>query len=242
LTGPCSPGHHATLALPNVEASGRLSFSRLELARTWSEPGERPENRGYSYLKPGIELKDLRAAPCIDGSATDLLRYPTRRGYEDIALLCADPGLTLAWSAVAVPDSGFVWFALRSPKQQASTLLWFSNGGRHYASSSGRHINVLGVEDVTAFFHIGLRSSCRANVLNESGIPTCLNPDAAGRLSIPYIQGVARIPPGFDELLEIEPMAGQARLVLHAKSGVTVEVNCRIDFLDTGLLPELEFT
>lgn len=242
LTGPCSPGHHATLALPNVEGAGRLSFSRLALAHTWFEPIERPENQGYSYLQPGVEIKDLRAAPCSDGSATDLLRYPARRGYEDIVLICADPTLPLAWSAITVPEQGFVWFALRNPKQLASTLLWFSNGGRHYAPWSGRHLNVLGVEDITAFFHIGLNSSCRTNMLNERGIPTCLNPDAAGSLSIPYIQGVARIPAEFDEVLDVEPQPGQAGILLRAKSAVVVEVSCRIDFLRTGLLPELGFT
>ena len=242
LTGPCSPGHHATLVLPNTEGAGRLSFSRLALAHTWLEPIEHPENHGYSYLQPGVEIKDLRAAPCSDGSATDLLRYPARRGYEDLALLCADPTLPLAWSAITVPDQRFAWFALRNPKQLASTLLWFSNGGRHYVPWSGRHLNVLGIEDITAFFHIGLNSSCRANMLNERGIPTCLNPDAAGRLSIPYIQGVARIPPEFDQVLDIEPQHDQSAVLLRSKSGVTVEVNCRIEFLNTGLLPELGFT
>jgi hypothetical protein len=242
LTGPCNPGHHATLALPNKEGTGRLSFSRLALAHTWLEPIERPENHGYSYLQPGVGITDLRAAPCSDGSTTDLLRYPARRGYEDLALLCADPTLPLAWSALTVPDQRFAWFALRNPKQLASTLLWFSNGGRHYAPWSGRHINVLGIEDITAFFHIGLNSSCRPNILNERGIPTCLHPDATGRLSIPYIQGVARIPPEFDEVLDIEPQPGQPAVLLRAKSGVTVEVDCRTDFLNTGLLPELGFT
>lgn len=242
LTGPCSPGHHATLGLPNVEGVGRLSFSRLAMALTWSEPIERPENRGYSCLKSGVELKDLRAAPCSDGSTTDLLRYPARRGYEDIALLCADPSVPLAWSAVAVPHRGFAWFALRSPQQLASTLLWFSNGGRHYLPWSGRHLNVLGVEDITAFFHVGLNGSCRTNLLNERGISTCLKPDAAGRVSIPYIQGVARIPREFDEVRDIEPQPDRGAILLRAQSGAVVEVGCRVDFLRTGLLPELEFT
>jgi hypothetical protein len=241
LTGPCSPGHHATLALPNVEGAGRLSFSRLALARTWFEPLERPENDGYSSLQPGVEISELRAAPCADGSTTDLLSYPARRGYEDVALLCADQTLRLAWSAITVPSQGFVWFALRNPKQLASTLLWFSNGGRRYPPWNGRHLNVLGIEDITAFFHVGLNSSCRANMLNERGIPTCLIPDG-GRLSIPYIQGVARIPPGFDEVQDIEPLPGKASALLRAKSGVVVEVSCQIDFLDTGLLPDLGFT
>lgn len=242
LTGPCNPGHHATLALPNVEGAGRLSFSRLALAHTWFEPIERSENDGYSCLQPGIEIEDLRVAPCCDGTTTDLLLYPARRGYEDVALLCADPTLSLAWSAITVPGQGFVWFALRNPKQLASTLLWFSNGGRHYVPWSGRHVNVVGIEDITAFFHVGLNSSCRANMLNERGIPTCLRPDAVGNISIPYIQGVARVPPEFDEVQHIEPHRSRGVVQLRAKSGVAVEVSCRVNFLDAGLLPELGFT
>jgi hypothetical protein len=100
-------------------------------------------------------LSRERAVPCIDGSVTDLCRYPARRRFEDVAILCADPTLDLAWSAVTLPEARYAWFALRDPRQLASTLLWFSNGGRDFAPWNGRHINVLDIEDVTAFFHVG---------------------------------------------------------------------------------------
>lgn len=240
LTGPINPGHHATLAFPDVERAGRLSFSRFVHARTNFKPTERPENRGYSWLKPDAEISDLRAVPCIDGSMTDLSRYPARRGFEDIAILCTDPNVELGWSAVTFPDWGFVWFALRNPKQLASTLLWFSNGGRHFPPWNGRHVNVLGVEDITGFFHVGLAASCRANLLTARGIRTCLEPGADGRLSIPYIQGVVRIPSGFCQLARIEPQPHGGGVVLVAESGAAVEVRCQIDFLRTGRLPGLE--
>jgi hypothetical protein len=240
LTGPINPGHHATLAFPDVEGAGRLSFSPLIHARTFYEPIERAERGGYTCLKPNTEFTDLTDVPCIDGSTTDLTRYPARRGFEDIAILCADPNLEMAWSAVTFPDQRFVWFALRNPKQLTCTLLWFSNGGRHYAPWNGRHINVMGIEDITAFFHVGLSASCWPNLLTKRGIRTYLEPDAHGRLSIPYIQGVARIPGGFDRLAEIRPAQGRDAISLIADSGTSVEVPCQIDFLRTGQLPALD--
>jgi hypothetical protein len=241
LIGPINPGHHATLAFPDIQGAGSLSFSRLVHARTYIEPTERPENRGYSWLKPNTEISNLRAVPCIDGSTTDLCRYPARRGFEDIAILCADPDLKFAWSALTFPERGFVWFALRDPKQLASTLLWFSNGGRHFSPWNGRHINVMGIEDITGFFHVGLAASCRKNLLTERGIRTCLEPDAQGRLSIPYIQGVARIPAGFDRVAAIEPHPNGSSVTLRAESGAIIEAFCQIDFLRTGKLPGMGF-
>jgi hypothetical protein len=141
---------------------------------------------------------------------------------------------------VTCPAQRFVWFALRNAQQLASTLLWFSNGGRHFPPWNGRHVNVLGVEDITGFFHVGLAASCRPNPLSERGIRTCLVPDAEGRLSISYIQGVARVPAGFDRVAVIEPQAPGGSVVLHAESGLAVEVHCHVAFLRSGTLPGVE--
>lgn len=236
LTGPINPGHHATLAVPGP---ARLSFSSLIHARTYVEPTARPEDRGYSWLKTDQEIVDLHAAPCIDGSITDLCSYPARRGFEDLALLCADPTQEFAWSAVTFSEQRFVWFSLRDPKQLASTLLWFSNGGRHFPPWNGRHVNVLGVEDITAYFHAGLAASSRDNPLNARGIPTALRPDAQGQFSIFYLQGVARVPPDFDCVANIEGHWRDHSIVLRAASGATVAIPCNLDFLRTGTLPGL---
>ncbi|MBL8270756.1 hypothetical protein [Steroidobacter sp.] len=240
LTGPVNPGHHATLAFPDEEGTARLSFSSLLHAQTYFEPTALPKDRGYSWLKPDADIADLRDVPCIDGSSTDLTRYPARRGFEDLAILCADPAQEFAWSAVTCPEQRYVWFALRDPKQLAATLLWFSNGGRHFAPWNGRHINVLGVEDITAFFHVGAAASCRENFLSARGIQTCLHSDARGRLSISYIQGVAHIPPDFDCVADIEGHWRDNNIVLRAESGAAVAVRCHLDFLRMGTLPGLE--
>jgi len=240
LTGPCNPGHHATLGFPARAGAGKLSFSRLVHARTFFQALEHPPNRGYSWFKPDVEITDLRAIPGIDGSTTDLCRYPARTGFEDIAILCADPALEFAWSSVTFTKEGYVWFALRDPKQLASTLLWFSNGGRHFPPWNGRHLNVMGIEDISAFFHVGIAASCADNPLSRLGVRTCIAPNSDGRLSIPYIQGVARVPAEFDQVAKIERGAQGDGLSLVAESGVMVDIPCRIDFLRGGNLPGLD--
>jgi hypothetical protein len=184
-----------------------------------------------------VAITDLREVPCIDGSITDLTRYPAREGFEDLAILCTDPTVELAWSAVTFPERGYVWFSLRDPRQLTCTLLWFSNGGRDYPPWNGRHVNVMGIEDMTGYFHLGLAASCRDNPLTERGVRTSLDPDEKGRISIPYIQGVARIPQGFDQVAAIEALRDEAGVLLRADSGIEVTLPCHAEFLETGHIP-----
>jgi hypothetical protein len=97
----------------------------------------------------------------------------------------------------------------------------------------------MAIEDITAYFHAGLAASSRDNSLNVRGIPTCLRPDAHGRLSISYLQGVARIPADFDCVADIEGHWRDNSIVLRAASGAAVAVHCHLDFLRTGTLPGL---
>lgn len=239
LAGPVNPGHHATLAFPDRKRAGRLSFSRFAFARTYFELTERQETGGRSCFKPDVEITDLQAVPCADGSTTDLTAYPARSGFEDVAILCADPTLDLGWSAVTFPEHRFVWFALRNPHDLTCTLLWFSNGGRDYAPWNGRHVNVIGVEDMTGFFHVGLAASCRPNTLTARGIRNCLQADANGSLSIPYIQAVARIPEGFDRVAAIEKEPNGSGVRITASSGRVALVPCDLDFLRSGQLSQM---
>lgn len=96
-----------------------------------------------------------------------------------------------------------MWFSIKDPQLLASTVLWSSNGGRHYAPWKGRHRGVLGIEEVTAYFHFGLAESARENALTGAGIPTALRLRADTPLTIPYIMGVAPLPEGFDRLRSI---------------------------------------
>ena len=240
LVGALNPGHHATLGFSNIADPAQLSFSAFRFGRTYFEAAVHPESPKGSCFRPDAVFSDLCQVPGIDGSVIDVRLFPARCDYDDIAILCAKPGLKLAWSAATYRQQGFVWFALRDPRHLSSTMLWFSNGGRQSPPWNGRHVNVLGIEDITAYFHVGLNASLRPNPLSERGVPTCLKPGRGGRISIPYIQGVARVPEQFDCVTAIN--AGRNEIELVAKTGVAVRVSCQVDFLRTGRLHGLNFS
>jgi hypothetical protein len=229
MSGPMNMGHHTMLKFPDRIGAGRLSTSTRAHCQVFVEPVERPELRGYSVLKPGAVFEDLAAVPMVTGEMADLSRFPARRGFEDIAILAADPDQPVAWSAVAFPEEGYVWFSLRDPRVLASTLLWMSNGGRHYPPWNGRHINVMGVEDITGFFHCGLAESAAPNALNQRGVQThhVLSPEEP--FAVKYIMGLAAIPRRFDRVRDIVLEANAARLV--SDTGLEVKTPLNAGFL-----------
>jgi len=233
MEGLINPGHHANLRFPDSPHSGRLAFSPFIHAQVYVQPTERPENKGYSILQPGAVITDLTNVPTITGEFTDLTTYPARRGFEDIVILCSDPSLDFAWSSVTFPEGGYLWLALKDPKILTSTLLWMSNGGRHYEPWNGRHVNVMGLEDITAFFHEGISESVNPNHLNDLGIPTAIPLTPEKPTSIHYIQGVVRIPKRFDRVADIK-RRGENELVIISQNGRQVTLECKINFLYNG--------
>ena len=229
MRGPMCFGHHAMLKFPDHEGAGRYSCSKWTHGQVFPEPCELPENKGYSILKPGAIFNDLSRVPTITGATTDLTRYPARRGFEDVVSLAADTTLPIAWNAVAFPDEGYAWFSLRDPKILASTMLWMSNGGRWYAPWNGRHVNVLGIEDNTAFYHYGLADAVGPNAHNAIGIKTSLELDPAKPLTVNYITGVAPITKSFDTVVDIKFDADSISLI--GKDGSAVNVAVDLKFL-----------
>src|SRR5690606_40271673 len=125
----------------------------------------------------------------------------------DLVLLASDPAAALGWTAVTFPAEGFVWFTLKDPRVLRQTVLWLSNGGRHYPPWSGRHTNVLGLEEVTSYFHLGLAASAAPNPLSERGIPTSVDLD--GRpFTVACIAAVAAVPEGFDHVADVRAHEG----------------------------------
>jgi hypothetical protein len=181
-------------------ATPRFFPSHAQVFPDWFE---QPENRGYQSLKPAAEFRALERAPLLHGGTTDLTRYPARRGFEDLVMLTADPKLPFAWNAVTFPRERYVYFALRDPRQLRHTILWISNGGRHYPPWNGRHTSVMGIEDTTSYFHYGLAESAKPNPLNRRGIPTALTMNPKKPAVVNYIFGVAEIPAGFDRVKNI---------------------------------------
>ena len=149
-------------------------------------------------------------------------------------ILASDPSLPFAWTAVVFPKQRYVWFALKDPRILRQTVFWISNGGRHYSPWSGRHVGVMGLEEVTSYFAYGLAESVRSNPLSERGIPTVQKLDPQRTLVVPYITGVASIPAGFDRVREIIPSGDERSASLVSHSGKTIRTPLRTDFLRAG--------
>jgi len=229
MSGPMSMGHHATLKFPDQVGAARISTSALIHRQVYVEPTESPERLGYSILKPGAVFDDLQSVPTITGEFADLSRYPARRGFEDIAILVADPKLSVAWTAVAFVDEGYVWFSLRDPRVLVSTLLWMSNGGRHYPPWSSRHINVMGLEDITSFFHSGLAESAAPNPLSKRGLKTHHVLNSKDPFSVRYIMGLAAIPKRFGRVCDI--VVNEKSVTLVGATGLKVSTPANTRFL-----------
>jgi hypothetical protein len=228
--GPMCVGHHALVRFPDSPGSGVVSTSRFVHAQVLPDLFERPENRGYQSLKPDAAFRSLDRVPTLTGELADVSRFPARRGYDDLVMLSADPKLPFAWNAVTFPRERHVYFALRDPEQLRHTILWISNGGRHYAPWNGRHTSVMGIEDTTSYFHYGLAESAKPNPLSRRGIPTTVTLSQRSPVAINYIVGVAAIPAGFDRVRSIRAMNGGIELV--ADSGKRASAALDLGFLN----------
>ena len=234
MSGLMNPGHHAMLKFPDEPGSGRVSTSPFVYGQVFPRPFEFPERGGYSCLKPGAEFDSLERVPTVTGEVADLSCYPARRGFEDLVMLVSDDQAPFAWTAVAFPKQRFVWFALKDPRVLRETVFWISNGGRHYPPWKGRHVGVLGIEDVTANFHLGLADSAGPNPISAKGFPTCLKLRPRKPLVVPYIMGVVKIPAGFDRVTSIQPGPGLQAITLRAASGTQARAAVKLEFLQAG--------
>lgn len=232
MEGPMCFGHHPCLKFPDEPGSGLLAFSPFVYGQVFPEPVETAETQGRSILSPGAVFSSLDQVPMVNGNLTDLGRYPDRRGYEDIAMIVTDPSLSLGWTAVSFPTEGYVWFALKDPKVLAGTVFWISNGGRDSAPWNGRHFSVMGLEDVTSYFHPGLAESVGPNPFRDQGFQTFVELDKDKPLIVNYIMGIARTPQGFGRVREVQAEEGQIQLI--DQSGLRVKASVDAGFLKSG--------
>ncbi len=235
MGGPMTPGHHAMLKFPETPGSGAVSTSKFTAAQVLPVPFEQPENYGYSALKPDAVFKTLERVPRLDGTVADLTRYPARKGYDDLVMLTADATLPFAWTAATFAEEGHVWFALRDPRVLRHTILWMSNGGRHYAPWNGRHTAVLGLEELTGYFHLGLAESVKPNPISQRGVPTTVALNPKKPTTVNYIMAVAAVPKGFDRVKTIRAVAAGksvgAGVELIAESGKRATCALDVGFL-----------
>jgi len=226
-SGPINFGHHAMLAFDSEH--GNVSTSRFVRGQVFPGEFEKAAEGGYSSLKPGALFNDLAKVPAADGSFADLSRYPAREGFEDLVMLSSKPGTKFGWTAVTFPKARYVWFSLKDPRVLASTVLWHSNGGRHYPPWNGRHRRVLGLEEVTSYFHYGLAESVAPNEVSQAGIPTCVILSSQQPLVVNTILGVAAIPNGFDRVKSIKP--GDGEILLESMNGKSARSKIDTSFI-----------
>jgi hypothetical protein len=226
--GPLSVGHHAMLRFPEEPGSGLIATSPFVRGQVLPTPFEDPAQRGYSSLQPGAEFTSLAEVPLANGGTTDLSVYPARRGFDDLVMITAAPDLPFAWNAVTFPAQRYVWFSLRDPRVLRHTILWISNGGRHYAPWNGRHTGVLGLEDTTSYFHYGQAESAGANPRRRLGLPTTLTLDPRRPTTVRTLMGVAEVPTRFGRVERIEPAPGGVVLVSAQGGRVPVAVDLNL--------------
>ncbi|MFZ4681883.1 MAG: hypothetical protein ACOYMS_05245, partial [Terrimicrobiaceae bacterium] len=231
-TGPMNPGHHAMLAFPAGGPGGRISTSPIGFGQVYPGRFEDPVQGGYSSLKQGAEFRALDRVPLAAGGFADLTRYPAREGFEDLVMVSAKPGGDFAWTAAVFSGEGYVWFSLKDPRVLASTVMWHSNGGRHYPPWNGRHRRVLGLEEVTSYFHEGLAESAAKNPVKARGIPTTLRLNSKRPTVVNVIMGVAAVPEGFGVVRTI--VRKNSAIILRGSAGHRVTVPLDWEFLYGG--------
>lgn len=229
-------GHHATLAMPEKEGAVRIATSPFKFGMTCPSLFSDPKQREYQALLPGARWTELTKVPVAwkNAPAADLTRLPARYGYADLVQVVNDPKSSgPAWTTATFTEAGYLWFSLKDATVLNSTVFWMENHGRHGHPWNGRN-NCLGLEDVTAFFADGLAASTRENVLTKEGVATALELSADKPTVVNYIQGVAKIPAGFENVKSLEFTPGTVTFV--STTGQRVPAPVRHEFLTTGKL------
>ena len=229
FSGPMSLGTHPCLRMPEGEGSARVSAGGWEWGEVVPLPFEDPALGGYSALQTGARFESLAAVPLANGGMADLSRCPARAGFDDLVMLVGRAGRSLGWSAVTFPDEGWAFIQLKNPEVLRHTLLWHSNGGRHYAPWNGRHRRVLGLEETTSYFAYGLAESAKPNALKRAGYPTTVTLSQKTPLRVAHILAVAAIPRGFDVVADVVSVPGG--VVLTAGNGKTARAVVDVGFL-----------
>lgn len=199
--GPASLGHHATFP---GDTKKNISTSSIKFGYTNKYESSSYNGGEYYSLASLKKFESLEKVPAIwkDKEFTDCSIFPAREGFVDILQVYNEPQKDFAWSAVTVPEEGYLWFSLKDSGILPSTVLWMENKGRHQSPWNGRNC-CIGVEDVCSSFADGLAVSAKENFLNKEGIKTCHQIKADSDLYVNYIQGIVRIPEGFDRVKTI---------------------------------------
>ncbi len=217
-------GHHLML---KADSLLKLSFSHWVFGGTPPYPVESNPKLGRSLLKYPQEFDDLTNVNLATGNKVDLSNYPVLEKSEEILMLIADDKLPFSWSAVVNNNEGWLLFAIKYPRVLRNTILWLSNEGRDYPPFSRRHKNVIGIEEVTGFYHLGHKASISANYLKEKGYPTSIELNREKEFKIKYLFGVLPVTSGFGKVRLIEPYKDGINITDENKNKIFTKVNLK---------------
>ena len=228
--GAVSAAHHVMVHMAD---GGDLAFSRKQAAETPPDALESDPARGRSILAYPARSDDPTDFPLANGSAVDLTRYPVGERHEDFVTLIEEPGASLGWTVVSRRAERDRVIVLKQPAVLPVTMLWMSNGGRDYAPWSGRHTEVLGIEDARAS-PLGHAHSCVENDWNRNGIPTAFQLAEARTVTMRQVIGGCSVDPGEPGISDIAP--GPGRLALKGAGGFSRSLSYDESFLSVPVL------
>jgi hypothetical protein len=230
FAGPTTLGHHATLAADTPLA---LNTAPLRMGITDADGAAHYADGEYYALPRETSFTDLARVPTVwrDAPTTDASVFPARRGFVDIVQVVPDYGGGIGWFTATAMEAGWLWFSLKDPVLQPTTVLWMENGGRHGAPWNGRN-RCIGIEDVCGYAATGLAPSLKRNPLTDADVPTTVTLDESRPTTVNYIHGVCRIPKGFDRVTSVE--ISDDGVTFAASSGATATAPVDTTFIRTG--------
>jgi hypothetical protein len=225
-----SVAHHPTLQCPLAPGGAIIDIAPPLLGWTLPMPVEIPENRGYGLLKPNVEVTDRTKVPTVYGGFADVSRYPMRHGHEDGVMFVSDPSRDFAWTALSMPEKGLLYFQLKDPKVFSETIFWMCDGGRHVAPWGGRTLGIIGAEEITGYFWIGIKQSIEPNFISGKGYRTHVDFTKDRPQDFRLIMGTIPVGRDFSGVADIvRKDAGTITVV--GRGGQKIDVRCRVDEL-----------
>jgi hypothetical protein len=224
LDGDFSYGSHPVLDLSGLrEEAGRVTVSPFRWASVFPGAFSNPADGESQALAEGARFMNLREVPLARGGTTDLTKFPSRPGNDDLVMMvneASTPEQPFAWSAVVL--DGYVWFSLKNPADFPATMFWLSNGGRTATPWNGRHLGRIGIEDVCSYFASGVDIS-RQDLLSAERVPTTRHFKPDETVSLRTIQAVAAVDSSFGAVSNILP-AGEVSVMIEGESGTQIIV------------------
>jgi hypothetical protein len=222
--------HHPTLQCPDAPGSAIVDISPPLAGFTLPVPVDVPENKGYGLLVPNVPVTDRTKVPTVYGGFADVSRYPVRRGHEDGVLYVSDPSRNFTFTSVTMPEKGLLYFQIKDPRVFSETIFWMCDGGRYSAPFNGRATGVLGTEEITGYFWMGLKPSIEPNHLAQKGYQTSIQFRKDVPQDFRLIMGTIPVAKDFAGVADII-RKDAATITIVGRGGQRIDVRCRVDAL-----------